>query len=77
MLSYAFISFPTFSYTLLYAFTCFYTLFICFPTHSNAKKQNVPSSSTPPATYTNVRLSRCAAGKNVDFLDEFFVLNIL
>ena len=37
---------------LLYAFICF----------SYAKKQNVVSS--PSATYTNVRLSRCAAGKN-------------
>ena len=65
MLSYAFISFPTFSYTLLDVFSCFYTLFICFPTHSNAKKQNVPSSPLPPSsTYTNVWLSRCAAGKN-------------
>ena len=45
----AFIHFHTFSYA-LEGFTC-------------AKKQNVvPSSSS--ATYTNVRLSRCAAGKN-------------
>ena len=74
---------------LLYAFMCFYMLFICFSYAfytlfvrflyafasicfsipklklSWAKKQNVPSSSssTPPATYTNLRLSRCAAGK--------------
>ena len=57
---YAFISFPTLSYTLFYAFICFYVLFMHFHTHSNAKKQNVPAST---ATYTNVRLSRCAAGK--------------
>ena len=51
MLSYTFIFFPTFLYTLLYALICFYTL----------KKQNVPSP--PSATYTILRLSRCAAGK--------------
>ena len=48
----AFIHFHTLSYA-LEGFTC-------------AKKQNVvPSSSSSSATYTNVRLSRCAAGKKV------------
>ena len=58
----------------------FYTLFvrflyafasICFSIPKLklkwAKKQNVPSS-TPPATYTNLRLSRCAAGKKLENL---------
>ena len=45
----AFIHFHTLSYA-LEGFTC-------------AKKQNVVPSPSPSATYTNVRLSRCAAGK--------------
>ena len=82
MLSFAFhtlfICFPTLSYTLFYAFKCFYVLFmhfhtllICFHKHSNAKKQNVPS----PSTYTNVWLSRCAAGKKT--LDAFIHFHTL
>ena len=63
MILYAFIRFYILSNIFIYTFTCFYTLFICFPTHSNAKKQNVPVPS-PSATYTILRLSRCAAGKN-------------
>ena len=63
--------------TLLYAFICFsytfihfHTLFTCFHTHSNAKKQNVPSSISAKhlkrcRTQGNLRLSRCAAGKNL------------
>ena len=45
---------PIHFYMLLYAFICF----------SYAKKQNVPSVPLPSATYTILRLSRCAAGKN-------------
>ena len=43
-------------------------------THSNAKKQNVPSSSLNVVSRTqgNVRLSRCAAGKNTH--DVFILL---
>ena len=43
MILYAFICFYILSYIFIYTFTCFYTLFICFPAHSNAKKQNIPS----------------------------------
>ena len=50
---------PIHFYMLLYAFICF----------SYAKKQNVvPSSSSSSATYTILRLSRCAAGKNTTSL---------
>ena len=56
----AFIHFHTLSYA-LEGFTC-------------AKKQNVvpSSSSSSSATYTNVRLSRCAAGKKTNSI--FFLL---
>ena len=79
MLSYAFISFPILSYTLFYAFICFsyafhmlsyafhtlsYTFirfwyaFVCIQT------QKSKTSLSSSATYTILRLSRCAAGKN-------------
>ena len=72
---YAFISFPTLSYTLFYAFICFHMLFIHFHTLSYAfymlsytfkrkeAKRPLPSLNVP-RTQGIVRLSRCAAGKN-------------
>ena len=78
-LSYAFHTlFIRFSYTFIcfsYAFILFHMLFICFHMHSNAstcfsipqvtKQTNVflPTTTTP--SHTNLRLSRCAAGKNI------------
>ena len=71
----AFISFPTLSYTLFYAFICFHMLFIHFHTLSYAfymlsytfkrkeAKRPLPSLNVP-RTQGIVRLSRCAAGKN-------------
>ena len=44
--SYAFICFSYAFICFSYTFIHFHTLFICFHTHSNAKKQNVPSSSS-------------------------------
>ena len=66
--------FIRFSYDFIcfsYTFIHFHTLFTCFHTHSNAKKQNVPSSISAKRlkrcrTQGNLRLSRCAAGKNCD-----------
>ena len=69
MLSYAF-------YMLSYAFKCFYMLFhseIVVTMFKKAKRPlkqtNVFLPTTP--SYTNVRLSRCAAGKNVLFLGTY------
>ena len=61
MLLYPFQHFHIHFYTLLHAFIHFLYAFLRIQTQ---KSKTSPRPPPPPSTYTNVWLSRCAAGKN-------------